>query len=155
MEPLSILGAAGSIVNVIDVAARCISSLHSLQQRWKDADMAVTFMMGQISTLKVALEQISQWMENGTDTLALHKQLLLDLDLALHSSRISITFIDDHITTLMRNQYNELTFKSKARAMAQNTTVQECAKHLNSQTVALNLLLTALNWYEIISQLQK
>ena len=148
MEPLSILGAAGSIVGIIDVASRCISSLHALQQRWKDADMTVALMMGQISTLKAALEQISQWMHTDADTLSSHYQLVMDLELALNSSRISITFLDDHVATLMRDQYNELTFNSRARAMVQDTTVQQCAKHLNNQTVALNLLLTALNWYD-------
>ena len=148
MEPLSILGAAGSIVSIIDVATRCISSLRTLQQRWKDADMAVALLMGEISTLKTALEQISQWMQTDADKLLSHYQLVMDLELALHSSRLSITFIHDRFTTLMRDEYNELTFKSKARAMAQDNMVQQCAKHLNNQTVALNLLLTALNWYE-------
>ena len=85
--------------------------------------MAVTLMMGQISTVKAALEQISQWIENCADTLSPHHQLLTDLDLALHSSRISIKFINDHVANLMRNEYNELTTKSKARALAQDTTV--------------------------------
>ena len=147
MELLTILGAASSIVSVIEVASRCISSLYVLRQRWKDADMAVTLMMGQISTVKAALEQTSQWMENCANTLPPHCQLLIDLDLALHSSRISIKFIDDHVTNFMRNEYNKLTTKSKTRALAQDTTVQDCAKHLSNQTVALNILLIALNWY--------
>lgn len=152
MEPLSILGAAASIAGVVDIASRCISSLYVLRQRWKDADLVVTLMMGQISTLKAALEQISQWMENCADTLSPHYQLLTDLDLALHSSRLSIKFIDDHVTNLVRNEYNELTTKSIARALAQDTTVQECAKHLSNQTGVLNLLLTALNWYATSSR---
>ena len=153
MEPLSILGAASSIVSIIDIASRCISSLHALQQRWKDADITVALIMGQISTLKAALEQISQWMHTDADTLLSHYQLVMDLELALHSSRLSITFIHDHVTTLMRDKYNELTFRSKARAMAQDNMVQQCVKHLNNQTVALNLLLTALNWYAQISRI--
>lgn len=110
--------------------------------------MAVALIMGQISTLKAALEQISQWMQTDADTLISHYQLVMDLEVALHGSRLSITFIHDHVATLMRDEYNELTFKSKAGAMAQDNTVQQCAKHLNHQTGALHLLLTALNWYE-------
>ena len=146
------MGAASSIVSIIDIASRCISSLHALQQRWKDADMTVALMMGQISTLKAALEQISQWMHIDANRLLLRSQLIMDLELALHSSQLSITFIRDHVTALMRDEYNELTFKSKARSMAQDNMVQQCVKHLNNQTVALNLLLTAFNWYEHISR---
>ena len=148
MEPLSILGAAGSIFSIIDVASRCISSLYALQQRWKDADIVVALMMGQISTLKAALQQISEWINSDAEILSSNYQLLMDLELALHSSRLSITFIDDHVSTLMTNEYNEMTFRSKARAMAQDKMVQECTTHINNQTVALNLLLSALNWYE-------
>ena len=131
MDPLSALGAAGAVEGLIDVAGRCVSSLHAMQQRWKDADLTVALLASQTSTLKAALGQISDWINTTVDIQTDH-QLVMDLELALRSCRLLLTFIDDHVTTLVTDDYNELIFESKARAMVQDRKVQEWVNHMNN-----------------------
>lgn len=147
MEALTILGAASSVISVLDVATRCIHSLRAFKQHWDDTDMTVTLLIGQISTLKAALSQISEWMSTSTGAAPQHHQLIMDLEVSLHSCRLLIAFIDDHLSSLILDHHNELMFKSRARAMLQDRGIKDCVNHLNNQTAALNLLLTALNWY--------
>lgn len=145
MEALSFLGAASSVISILDVASRCINSLRAFKQRWDDADMTVTLLISQISTLKAALDHISEWMSTATNKASQHHQLVIDLEQSLYSCKILITFIDDHVSSLVKGQCNELLFDSKAQAMLQDRKMQGCVSHLNNQIAALNLLLTALN----------
>ena len=152
MEALATLGATGSVISIIDVATRCIRSLHALKQRWDDADITIPLLIGHMSTMKAALGQISQ----STSTMInapQHQQLVLDLEQSIASCSTVMTFIDGHVSNLMRDESNNLLFRSKARAMIQDRRVQDCISHLHNQTAALNLLLTALSWYDTITQL--
>lgn len=107
MEPLSVLGAAGSIVGIIDVASRCIDSLHTLQQRWKDADLTMTILIGQVGTLKAALGQVVECIVTNLDTTPQHHQLVADLEVALQCCRLSMAVIDEHISSLETNEYKQ------------------------------------------------
>ena len=144
MEALAIFGAASSIISSIDMATRCINSLRALKQRWDDTDLTITLLIGHVTTLKAALGQISSLMSH---TSPLDNQLVADLGQSLESCVILITFIDEHISSLLTDQNGELRFRSKTRAVLEDSLIQGCIGHLHNQTVALNLLLTALTWY--------
>lgn len=146
MEPLSIVGTASSIVSIIDIATRCISSLRALQQRWVGADWTVNLLVGQLVTVKAALDQIREWSDTNLSKEPQHHQLVMDLDTSLESCRLLISVIDSHVSGLEWDEANALTFGSKAKAVWKDQSTQDCVNHLHHQTVALNLLLTALNW---------
>jgi len=153
MEPLSIVGAVSSIVSIIDVATRCISSLRALQQRWTGADWTVNLLVGQLVTLKAALDQIREWSATNLSTEPQHHQLVMDLDTSLESCRLLISVIDSHVSSLEWDEADTLTFESKMKAVWKDQSIQNCMNHLHHQTAALNLLLTALNWSDLISSL--
>ena len=149
MEALSILGTTSSIISILDVASRCIKSLRAFKQHWDDADMTINLLVGQISTLKAALEQISNWMSTSVNAAPQHHQLLIHLEQSLYSCRILISFTNDHTSSLETDRYNELHLKGKAQAILQDRRIRDCVSHLNNQTGALNLLLTASNWFNL------
>jgi len=153
MEPLSIVGAVSSIVTIVEVATRCISSLRALQQRWTGADWTVNLLVGQLVTLKAALDQIREWSAENLSTEPQHHQLVMDLDTSLESCRILISVIDSHVSSLEWDEADTLTFESKAKAVWKDQRIQDCMNHLHHQTAALNLLLTALNWLDPFSAL--
>lgn len=146
MEPLSIVGAVSSIVAIIEVATRCISSLRALQQRWTGADWTVNLLVLQLATLKAALDQIREWSAENLSTEPQHHQLVMDLDTSLESCKILIAVIDSHVSTLKWDEADTLMFESKAKAVWKDQSIQDCVNHLHHQTAALTLLLTALNW---------
>ena len=147
MDPASILGLTGSIVSIVDVITRSISSLRALQERWKNADLTVSLLVVQLSTLKSALDQISQWMSTTFAQSPQHHQVVIDMSSSIRSCEALISFVDNHISRLDHNESNNLTFESRARVVLQDQSVRDCVNHLNNQAIAFNFLLTALNWY--------
>ena len=145
MDPVSAIGLAGSIVGIIDVAARSISALRALQQRWKAADLTISLLISQLTTLRAALNQIKEWTSTSLSP-PYHYQLIMDLGTSLESCETLLLFIDGQLTQLDWDDSNTLSFESKIKAVLQDKTVRECATHLANQSTALNLLLTALNW---------
>ena len=145
MDPVSVLGLAGSIVGIVEVAARSISALRALQQRWKTADLTINILISQLTTLKAALSQIKEWISNSLSAIQ-HYQLVMDLGASLESCDTLLLFIDGQLSHLNWNDSNALDFDSKIKAVLQDKKVQECANHLANQSAALNLLLTALSW---------
>lgn len=116
MDPVSVLGLAGSIVGIIEVAARSIVALRALQQRWKTADLTINVLISQLTTLKAALSQIKEWISNSLSA-SQHYQLVMDLGASLASCDTLRLFIDGQLSHLNRNDSNALDFESKIKAV--------------------------------------
>ena len=145
MDPVTVIGLAGSIVGIIDVAVRRISALRSLQRRWKAADLTISFLISQLITLKAALIEIEEWISTSLNIVE-HHQLVMDLGASLDSCGALLLFIDGQLSHLEWSDSNSLSLESRIKAVLQDKTVKERATHLANQSTALNLLLTALNW---------
>ena len=145
MDPISALGLAGSVVGLIDVAARSINALRALQRRWKAADLTINLLISQLTTLRAALNQIEEWI-TASPNANQHYQLIIDLGATLESCEILLLFIDGKLNELDWSDSNNLSFESKIKIALQDTDVKECATHLANQSTALNLLLTVVNW---------
>lgn len=145
MDPVSAIGLAGSIVGIIDVAVKSISALRALQQRWKVADLTISLLISQLTTLKAALSQIKDWISTSLNA-NYHYQLVMDLGASLESCETLVLFISGQLTQLYWKDSNTLLFESRIHTVLQDKTIKECATHLANQSTALNLLLTALNW---------
>ena len=145
MDPVSAIGLAGSILGIIDVATRSIGALRALQQRWEMADLTISLLISQLSTLKAALSQIEGWISTNLNAIQ-HYQLVMDLGASLESCETLLLFIDGTLSHLALNDSNPLSLESRIKAVLQDKTVKECATHLANQSTALNLLLTAMNW---------
>ena len=60
MDPASILALAQSVLGIIGVIAKNVNALSTLQAKYRNADLSVFLLIGQLSTLKAALGQISE-----------------------------------------------------------------------------------------------
>jgi len=146
MEPVSAIALGASVIGIFDVVTRTISALRKLQQRWISANMTVGALLGQLSTLKAALGQIAKWIETSLVDSIQHHQLVIDLGASLDSCSILVSVMDGYLSELDWDESNSLTFESKTRSVLQDGSMKECISHLSHQSIALNLLLTALNW---------
>ena len=146
MDPVSVIGLGASIIGITDVVTRTLSALRQLQQRWKTADVTVGLLVSQLTTLKAALNQISDWVNQRLEGAIQHHQLVMDLESSMQSCNLLVSLMDSYISELNFDEKNSLVFESRAKAVLQAGQVKECVSHLNNQATALNLLLTALNW---------
>ena len=140
------IGLAGSIIGAIDVVVRTISALHRLQDRWRTADLTVTQIIGQLTSLKAALDLISNWISSKCEGLPQHQQLVKDLDVSITCCKTLVSFMDEYISCLEWDASNDLTFQSKVKTLLQDSRIKECQNFLTNQGIALNLLLTVMNW---------
>jgi hypothetical protein len=144
MDPVSAIGLVSATFGVIEVISRNISSLVDLQSRYKSADLKVSLLIGQLSTLKAALKQIVNLMNTSVVDSPLHQQ---DLRTALDSCEVVILVLDKRLCSLRRSEDNGLDLLSRVHFVWDEKSIADYQNLLNNQINALNLLFTALQWF--------
>jgi len=77
MDPISIIGTAGVILNVICALGKTINAVSKLRSQWSDAEMTLATFETQLIAFKAALVKIEEWAEaNFEDS---YHQLVIDL----------------------------------------------------------------------------
>lgn len=144
MDPITIIGTAGAVANIIDVVSKAIKSMRSLHERWKDADFTVLNLIAQLTALKSALGKIQEWIDS--DLAEQHHQLAMDLDLSITCCRMLIGKIDAQVSELHRAADNALDVGSKIKVAFGSMANEDLQKMTDRQINSLTLLLTACNW---------
>lgn len=148
MDPVSIVGLAASIVNIIGMVTKFLKALNELRLRWAEADMTFILLITQLGTLKAALDQIAEWIaSNLAADPHQHYQLIIDLGNALSCCKTLIALMDRHISKLKRDNLTDhpISFEDRVRIALKDGAIKDCLIHLSNQTNALNLLLAAFN----------
>lgn len=146
MDPVSAIGLVGSVFSIVDVLAKSVNFLLNLQTKYKQADLTVSLLIGQLSTLKAAMNQISEWITSSLADVPQHEQLVSDLTLSIEGCKILVSALDDRINSFDRNAAHSLNSFGKAQLLWEGNGTNEYLNHLSHQITALNLLLTALQW---------
>jgi guanine nucleotide-binding protein G(i) subunit alpha len=152
-DPISIIGAAGAVANIIDVLAKTVSTLHELHNQWKQADFTLVNLISQLTALRAGLDKMQEWM--STDMVDLHYQLVMDLEVSMSCCRMLLTKLQSHVSELHRTASNTLDFESKMKLIVKSGTLEELQKMVGRQTIALTLLLTACNRYDDILEISR
>ena len=147
MEPVSIVGLAGAVVGIANVLGQSMLLLNNLRARFKEANLTVTLLIGQLNAVKAALKQIQLWLLESSDEDSNYFQLSLDLESSLSSCGILVGLIDDQLSKLEWDGNDILKFESRARIVLEDTRTRECLDYLGHLISSLNLLLLAFNWY--------
>ena len=146
MDPVSVAGLTAALLGTVNTIAKSVGFLVNLQTKYKQADLTVSLLIGQLSTLKSALNQISEWVTVSLVAVSQHEQLVSDLTISVQGCRVLLLLLDDRINSFERNKANTLNFRDKARLLWTESDTSQYLTHLNNQITALNLLLTALQW---------
>jgi hypothetical protein len=147
MDPVSAIGLVGSLVGISDVIAKSLKRLKELQSRYRNASLTVGLLIGQITTIKAALDQITQWVTSSLVNIPRHEQLVADLEISLESCKLLVTVLEERISQLECDDNTNLNVKNKIGFLWEESEFNIYTNHLNNQVNALNLFLTALHWY--------
>ncbi|PVI03867.1 hypothetical protein DM02DRAFT_625395 [Periconia macrospinosa] len=151
-DPLTIIGSAGAICNIVDVLGKTISNLNDLRSRWENSDIILLGLTSQLVSLRAALEKIQVW--NASDEPHAHHQLVMDLDVSISCCKLLLTKLDDFVTSLNQPASKPLDMTGKAKVVFGISRLDEIQKLLERQTNALVLLLTACNCETLSQQKQ-
>ncbi|KAI4124769.1 MAG: hypothetical protein LQ347_005602 [Umbilicaria vellea] len=143
MDPVIAIGFTGSVLGIIDVVTKSVQTLQNLQGQYKRADLTASLLVGQLSTLKAALFLISDLANMDLVKAPQHHQLMADLTISLECCGVLIRVLDDRLQELQRDEHGALRAVLKAKLVWQEKDMVDIRDHLNHQTDALNLFLTA------------
>ena len=139
MDPFSITGVAASVLALVGVTATVVKRLNDIYGKFNGADLTISLMTSQLSTLKAALEQIVQWMKSALFSVPRYQQLLKDLETSLKGCKVVMALLDKYTQ-------NAEGILGTVEFMWNEDKINEYLSHLNHQTNALTLLLQALQW---------
>ncbi|MCJ1283127.1 guanine nucleotide-binding protein subunit alpha [Xylographa opegraphella] len=147
MDPVSIVGLASSVLSIVSVIAKNVNALSTLQAKYRNADLSVFLLIGQLSTLKAALGQISEWIKaEGLAAQSEHLQLIQDLQVALNGCQALISILDDRVDQLATKEGSDnLKVQGKIVFLWEEQELNVYVTHLNNQVNALTLLLSAIH----------
>ena len=144
MDPASVLSLVASILGIGDVITRTVRSISHLQHKFRDVNLHVSLLIGQMMTLNAALKEISEWID--IDNCRRNEQLVLDLTMAVQGCTSLIGMIEKRTERLSIKTDKPIELTKKARFLWEEKEVKEYLGHLSNQITALNLLLSALHW---------
>jgi hypothetical protein len=121
-DPISIIGTVGSIVNIIEVLGKTISTIHELCSQWREADFTFVNLIAQLTALKAALNKIQEWMD--AEVVEPHHQLVMDLEVSMSCCRMLIGKMDAHVSELHQSSHNTLNYQSKMELMVEGGTLE-------------------------------
>ncbi|KAL4871095.1 G-protein alpha subunit-domain-containing protein [Aspergillus spectabilis] len=75
----------------------------------------------------------------------------MDLDDSINCCKVLLTKLQELVCSLHQNQNSALNFQSKVKLVSGKKSIDDIQNLLEHQTNALNLLLTACNWFVILS----
>lgn len=145
MEPISILGAAASAITVVQLCTQSLNSLLRLQKRFRNADLTVRLLVTQLSTLRTALNQISDWVDKSVHGAL--SRILPDLNMSLDGCRFLIETLNDRLSRLEYDEDTALSMRKRAQTVWDEKERTEFLTLLGHNISALQLLLTAMQWY--------
>ncbi|KAF5628127.1 GNA-3 g alpha subunit GNA-3 [Fusarium tjaetaba] len=142
-DPLSIIGTAGAIANIIDVLTKTITTVCDMRQAWKIADLSVFAFENQLNLLKFALFEIQKWTESRSSEQS--HQLVMQVDSCVTCCRLLIGKIDGEVSQFQKNVAGDLELGSKLSFLFKTKDMEQIQRMVDQQTHTLTLLLTACN----------
>ncbi|KAK0664639.1 putative guanine nucleotide-binding protein alpha-2 subunit [Cercophora samala] len=147
-DPLSIVGAVGSVAGIIDVLTRSISAIATLRSQYKDADLLFMNLTSQLGVLRTGLVKIAEWAETEPEP---HYQLKMDLDSVILCCQILASKLDSHLESLHQGRVR-LSSLGKLKLALNGPNIDAIQKMLGQQTATLTLLLAACNTKSLSEQ---
>lgn len=147
MDPLSVIGllsTAGTIATTITVT---IKSLSDLRGQIQDADIRIRLLIGELSTVKSALNQINDWTHYLDDT---HRQadVVEALKVSLEGCQLAIEALAEEVRSLLKGATpdSSLGFRKRTRYAWSESSLNEHEGRMHAQIAALQLLIKAVQW---------
>lgn len=146
MDPVSIIGLLSALAQLVDMTGNVILGLNGIRGKYKSADFTIDLLIGQITTLKAALGQITQWVSTSLSDLSPQGQLVEDLNTSTEGCRILMLVLEHYIEGQVQRDTKSMGVIRKVKYLFDEKTIGGYSEQLRNQVEALHLLLTAFHW---------
>ncbi|OCT51425.1 hypothetical protein CLCR_08257 [Cladophialophora carrionii] len=147
MDPVSgALGVVAGVTSIVSVIGKSVVALNQLRQKYRDAELNITLLTGQLRIVQRALLQVQGWAESLQGD-SQYYQLLIDLGDAVTHCKILVEYIHNQISKFQWGDDALLGPGSKVIYLLEDQATKDCLTRLDHHINALNLCLTATQWY--------
>ncbi|PGH00121.1 hypothetical protein AJ79_08304 [Helicocarpus griseus UAMH5409] len=148
MDPASAIGVVGGAIQITGLITKTIHGLYTLQGKYRNADITLTSLITQLSTIKAAVTQLhdlAQYNPNGTPK---HPEYIDGLDVALDGCTAIMDVLSEEVAQLTQASSNydpsqPLGLRAKMKAIWNEDLMRDHSDRLHAQVLALQLLLQA------------
>ncbi|KAI4859469.1 hypothetical protein F4820DRAFT_462474 [Hypoxylon rubiginosum] len=110
MDPASIFQIVGTAISISEVVFRCINRLSVLKDKYQDAPMLLSTLIGQLYIIQAALDQLSAWNSQDLDRDPRYRHLALQMENSLDPFSPLIFTLQQQLD---RHDSTEMTTKGK------------------------------------------
>ena len=143
MDPISIVGLAGTALGVLGPLAKSLSFLLQLSTKYKMADAKMTLLIGFLASVQVSVHEIANIIKsNGTQPQ--HSEVAESLNTTLDCTTFSLSILQAKIDALGLDSVQDMTKLEKAIVLFKGAEFDEYLTGLDTYVNALNLLLNVL-----------
>lgn len=150
MDPISIIGLLATAGNIATTITCTIKSLSDLRDQIKEADVRIRLLIGELSTIKSALNQINDWAHYLDDTHLKQTDVIAGLKVSLEGCQLAMDALAEEVRLLVGNATSQTnlnpSFKTRSKYAWNESTIQQHENRLHAQIAALQLLLQAVRW---------
>lgn len=148
MDPASAFGVASGALQTVQIIGSTIQGLFSLYGKYREADVTIHSLIGELSSISSALSQLDEWTKRDAHGVLRDPLYVLSLDTAVDGCRTTLEALTDEINRLTRgiekngeSLAGPLRFRSKFAIIWNEELMTGHRNRLQSQVSTLNLLL--------------
>ena len=148
MDPISAVGLLSSVISIAQLVTHAARRLSMLKTKYRQADLTVSLLIGQLCTMEAALNQLAEFQQPDSVRLAASRS---DMQTALSTSidgcRFLIQSLDERLDQLEEQAQGRLSAWGRWLLLWNEHDIKCFLDLLDRQVNALNLLLQAIQWY--------
>lgn len=146
MDPVcGAIGLVAGVATILSVIGKSICTLNNLRLQYKEAELNIKLLAGQLHTVRVALLEVQRWVTECLLGEIQNQQLMADLETSLEYCKLLVESIDNQISRFEWEDGDPLKVGRKMLLILDVAT-KEYLTRLDHQISALNLCLTAFRW---------
>lgn len=142
MDPLSLIGGVSAVGAIATAITKTIKSLSDARGRFEGADLTIQSLIYELTTVKFALSQIQEWARNHIPSSPTQRELVQGFKVSLEGCRLAVDIMAQEVALLVTNN----PFWRSVKVVWNEASMRDHQNRLQSQVVALQLLLQAAHW---------
>ncbi|KAI1073878.1 G-protein alpha subunit-domain-containing protein [Whalleya microplaca] len=152
MDPASVFQIVGTVISISDVVFKCIKRLNTLKTKYRDAPMLISTLIGQLSIIETALEQLSAWKTQELGKNPRLQRLASRIDIAFDCFSPLIIKLQKELDGIDAHESSELTTRDRLSFLWSEEGTASYLVLLGQQVTTLTLLLQVVQSTSLIRQ---
>ncbi|KAJ6184510.1 hypothetical protein N7519_005811 [Penicillium mononematosum] len=143
MDPISAVGFASAIVQILGALTSTIHGLYELHGRFSDADFTIHSLIQELSCIQTALTSLKEWHRLSSSNVMVSEEFNEQLVTAMSGCQIIMEVLSEDVMTLVHGSRNDGTigFRLRIRVIWKEDIMKGHQEKLHAQVMALQLLL--------------